>query len=358
MKKVIALVLSMSLLLLAACDKSASGAESQTAPAQPSGQASAPADTSKDSSESYSFRLATHYATSHPGYAALERIAADLNEQSGGKIEVKLYPSSQLGDYTLTYEDLMRGSVDFALIPIPSEYDPKLEMNFVPYMVTDYSQMESAYGPDSYFYKEYGGIHENLGVKLLGLYVEGLIGFGLTQLPDSYADPAAFKGLMIRCPAIEVYNLVTEDMGYSATTIPYADLYSALQTGVVDGWIGGTPQLNYTDFKDVIKYYVDYNVFAENIGFFMSLDVFNSLPAEYQTMIQDAFMKEAINSYAVAEQLDNEALSKMEEYGIEIVRLTDEQRAAYAKSIQEKTWPRLYKNIGEETLKKLVEAVQ
>ena len=90
----------------------------------------------------------------------------------------------------------------------------------------------------------------------------------------------------------------------------------------------------------------------------MSLDVFNSLPAEYQTMIQDAFMKEAINSYAVAEQLDNEALSKMEEYGIEIVRLTDEQRAAYAKSIQEKTWPRLYKNIGEETLKKLVEAVQ
>ena len=308
--------------------------------------------------QTYSFRLATHYNTAHPGYAALERIVADLEERSNGAIKITLYPSSQLGDYTLTYEDLMRGSVDLALIPIPSQYDSRLEMNFIPYLVTDYADMETAFGPDSYFFKEYSKIHGELGVKLLGIYVEGLIGFGFTDLPANYADANVWKGDMVRCPAIEVYNLVTEDMGYSATTIPYADLYSALQTGIVDGWIGGTPQLNYTDFKDVIKYYVAYNVFAENIGFFMSQQVFDSLPAEYQAMIEDAFIKEAIHSYAVAEELDQEAIKGMEEYGIEILYLTDEEMQAYVDVVKEKTWPKLSDNIGEDVMNKLVEAMK
>lgn len=308
--------------------------------------------------KTYNFRLATHYNVHHPGYAALERIAADLAERSNGAIKITIYPSSQLGDYTLTYEDLMRGTVDLALIPIPSQYDSRLEMNFIPYLVTDYADMEAAFGPDSYFFQEYSKIHSELGVKLLGIYVEGLIGLGFKELPSNYADATASKGALIRCPAIEVYNLVTEDMGFSATTIPYADLYSALQTGIVDGWIGGTPQLNYSDFKDVINYYVAYNVFAENIGFFMSQQVFDSLPAEYQAMIEDAFMKEAVHSYAVAEQLDQEAIKNMEDYGIEIIYLTDEEMEAYVQTVQEKTWPKLSANIGEDVMEKLVEVME
>lgn len=311
-----------------------------------------------DSSKTYNFRLATHYNTNHPGYAALQRIVADLDKKSDGHIKITLYPSSQLGDYTLTYEDLMKGAVDLALIPIPSEYDPRLEMNFIPYLVNDYSDMEKAFGKDSYFFQEYTKVHDELGVKLLGIYVEGLIGMGFTDLPKNYADANAAKDTKVRCPAIEVYNLATEDMGFSASTIPYADLYSSMQTGVVDGWIGGTPQLNYSDFKDVIKYYVPYNVFAENIGFFMSKKVYDTLPAEYQTMIQDAFMKEAVNSYSVAEKLDKEALKNMQDYGIKIVPLSDEEMAAYVSKVKEQTWPKLEKNIGKDVMAKLIEAVQ
>jgi TRAP-type C4-dicarboxylate transport system substrate-binding protein len=345
MKRILcfSLIVVLSLFVLIGC-----GSGDKPSPESPDTEGTAP-------SETYSFRLATHYNTIHPGYAALERIVADLAERSNGAIQITIYPSSQLGDYTLTYEDLMRGSVDLALIPIPSQYDSRLEMNFIPYLVTDYADMETAFGPDSYFFQEYTKIHSELGVKLLGIYVEGLIGFGFTKLPTEYANATASKGNMVRCPAIEVYNLVTEDMGYSATTIPYADLYSALQTGIVDGWIGGTPQLNYSDFRDVIKYYIAYNVFVENIGFFMSKKVFDSLPAEYQSMIEDAFMKEAIYSHTVAEELDNEAIKGMEEYGIEIIYLTDGEMQAYVDLVKEKTWPKLADNIGEDVMKKLIE---
>lgn len=131
-----------------------------------------------------------------------------------------------------------------------------------------------------------------------------------------------------------------------------------MQTGVCDGWIGGTPQLNYSDFKDVIKYYVAYNCFAENIGFFMSQSVADKMPAEYVKAIEEAFTAASAESFETAKTLDEEALKGLEEYGVEIINLTDAEMAACVEKIQKETWPKLYKNIGEDTLKELVAALE
>ena len=93
------------------------------------------------------YRLATHYNTQHPGYAALQRIVKEVEAKTNGEVKIKIYPSSQLGDYTVTYEDLMKGAVDMALIPIPSEFNPKLEMNFIPYLAKDYKDLPKVFGP-------------------------------------------------------------------------------------------------------------------------------------------------------------------------------------------------------------------
>ena len=308
--------------------------------------------------ETFKFRLATHYNTQHPGYLALQNIVKEIDQKTNGAIKIKIYPSSQLGDYTLTYEDLMRGSVDMALIPIPSEFNTKLEMNFIPYLASSYAEMGKAFGPQSYFYKNYGTVHDKLGVKLLGICVEGLIGIVFTKLPDKYNVASAAKVSRVRAPAIEVYNLVVQDMGFSATTIPYADLYSSLQTGVCDGAIGLTPQLAYSDFRDIISHYVTYNIFVENIGFFMSKKVFEKMPANYKKIVEDAFMKEAMNSYKVAGELDGKALKDLEKYGVKIVNLSDKEMKAYVDQVKAKTWPKLSKNIGEDTLKALIDAMK
>ena len=310
------------------------------------------------SAQARTYRLATHCNPQHPSHAALERIVQEIDEKTNGDIKIKIYPSGQLGDYTVTYEDLMKGAVDMALIPIPSEFSPQLEMNFIPYLASGYGELEKAFGPESYFFKTYTQVHDKLDVKLLGIYVEGLIGLAFTKMPENYTDPEANKELRVRAPAIEVYNLVLEDMGFNATTIPYADLYSALQTGVVDGAIGLTPQLAYSDFRDVIKYYIPYNIFVENIGFLMSKEVFEGLSPEYQKIVEEAFMREARNSYKMAEQFDNEKMKALQDYGVEIVELDEDTLHAYAKSVQEKTWPKLSKNIGEDNLKALIDAMK
>ena len=307
--------------------------------------------------ESYELRIATHYNQEHLGYAALTRIKDRLESESGGRLSVTIYPSSQLGDYTLTFQEISEGSIDMALIPIPSEYDSRLEMNFIPYLVNSYDDLEGAFGSGSYFYEKYTEIMDDLNIKLLGIYAEGLIGLGFSREPAGYQDVSADKtDLLVRAPAIEVYNLVTQDMGFSATTIPYGDLYTAMQTGVCNGWIGGTPQLNYSDFRDVIKYYVPYNVFVENIGFLMSKDVFSGMPEDLQKLVEDAFMDEAVNSYKTAKEGDEEAIQKMRDYGITILELSDAELEAYKRQVIEVTWPKLSKNIGEDILNELISA--
>lgn len=317
-------------------------------------------EASAASAKNYKLRIATHYNQEHLGYAALTRIKEALESKSDGRIAVTIYPSSQLGDYTLTFQEITEGTVDMALIPIPSEYDSRLEMNFIPYLVNDYSGLEESFGKGSYFFGKYTEIMAGLDIKLLGIYAEGMIGLGFSVKPTGYNDvndnSTAKKNLLVRAPAIEVYNLVTQDMGFSATTIPYADLYTAMQTGVCNGWIGGTPQLNYSDFRDVIKYYVPYNVFVENIGFLMSKKNFEDMPADLQKLIEDTFMAESVKSYATAKEGDEDALQKMKDYGIEILDLTPAELDAYKQHVIKVTWPKLSKNIGEDILKELIAA--
>lgn len=342
MKKKICFILTMVLLTAAliGCGGSGSGGESDK--------------------EVYQLRLATHYNFEHLGYASLERIKEELESKSDGRLEITIYPSSQLGDYTLTFQELSEGTVDLALIPIPSEYDSRLEMNFIPYLVNDYESMENAFGEDSYFFGKYSEIMSDLNIQLLGIYAEGMIGLGFSEYPEGYKDvndtSVAKSNLLVRAPAIEVYNLVTQDMGFGATTIPYSDLYTSMQTGICDGWIGGTPQLNYSDFRDVVKYYVPYNVFVENIGYLMSQKVYNELPADLQSLISETFMAEAKHSYETAKEADEDAMQKMKDYGIEILELTDAELAAYRDHVIEVTWPKLGKNIGDDILQELIEA--
>ncbi|MGI6181126.1 MAG: TRAP transporter substrate-binding protein DctP [Agathobaculum sp.] len=310
--------------------------------------------------DSYELRIATHYNQEHLGYESLTRIKEKLEAESDGRLKVTIYPSSQLGDYTLTFQELSEGTIDMALIPIPSEYDSRLEMNFIPYLVNSYDDLEASFGKDSYFFGKYTEIMSDLNIKLLGVYAEGMIGLGFSSEPVDYQDVNSTnpdkKNMLVRAPAIEVYNLVTQDMGFSATTIPYGDLYTAMQTGVCDGWIGGTPQLNYSDFRDVIKYYVPYNVFVENIGYLMSQEVFDGMPEDLQSLIEETFMAEAVNSYKTAKEGDEEAIQKMKDYGITILELTDEEREAYKQHVVEVTWPKLSANIGEDILNELIAA--
>lgn len=302
-------------------------------------------------------RVACHHPQEHPAVEALERIKAKVEAETDGKVEMTLYPGNQLGDYTLIYEEVMKGSVELAHIYIPSQFDSMLEIAAIPYLVEDYDQMEKIFRPGSYFYDKYTEIHKNQGVKLLGIYADGFIGYGVKDLPDNYDDVTKSKNNLIRIPGMDVYKLTTEDMGYPSTSIAYADLYSALQTGVADGWVGGTSMMNYLWFRDAIDNFIQYNVFMENSSYIVNEEFFNSLPEEYKGIIEGAFREESLNSFVTCEELDKEGVKGLTEYGVNVVGLNGEKMKAYADYIRKTTWPKLAEKFGEEVMEGLLNDV-
>lgn len=301
----------------------------------------------------YRITVASHHPESHEAIKTLKQIKEKLAKASNGELDLRIYPGGQLGDYTLIYEEVMRGTIQMAHIAIPSQYDEKIEMNFIPYLFENYDQLKDVFAPGSYFFDKYTQIHKKQGVKLLGIYAEGFIGFGTKTLPREYANPLVSKKELIRVPPMDVYKLTTEDMGYKTTTIPYSDLFSAIQTGVADGWIGGSPELNYLSFRDAIKYFIPYNPFMENTGYFINDTFFQSLPGTYQKLICDAFQEAAVQSYTACKAADEFYLKKLEEYGIKIVTLTDAERKVIADHVRKTTWLKLNDKFGADVMEKL-----
>jgi TRAP-type C4-dicarboxylate transport system substrate-binding protein len=248
------------------------------------------------------------------------------------------------------YEEVMRGSLQMAQICTSGQYDKKMEINYLPYLITTYEQLPKVFSPGSYFFNKYDEIHNNLGVKLLGIYVEGFVGIGTKKPPIKIADPMVRKNELIRVPPMDIFTLAIQDMNYKTTTIPYADLFSALQTGIADGWFGGTAELNYLGFRDAIKYYIPYNVCIENTSYLINKKYFNSMPKQYQKLIEDQFLKAARNSIRECEKQDKLYLKKLTDYGIKVLDLTDEQRAVIAKHIRNVTWPKYSDMYGKEIM--------
>ncbi len=303
-------------------------------------------------------RLAGQHAAEHPATEALNRIADKIMTDSNGEIEIMVYPSNQLGDYTLVYEEVMTGSIDMAHIFVPSQYDEKLEINSIPYLVENYEAMEKVFSEGSNFYRIYSELHQNLGVHLLGIYAEGFIGYGMKEMPENYLDPTKTKTNLVRTPAMDVYKLATEDMGYPSTTIAYADLYTALQTGVADGWVGGTALMNYLWFRDVVDYFIPYNIFVENTAYLINQETWNSLSSEHQAIIEEAFEIESKKSFEICESEEMQAKEDLIADGNEVIEINEEDRVALADYIRNTTWPKLEAKFSKEIMDELKKDVE
>jgi len=76
-------------------------------------------------------RFANQVPVEHTATKLMHQVADEVKEKTNGRIEIVVYPANQLGDYTLVYEELIRGTIEMAAISIPSQFDPRLELTYI-----------------------------------------------------------------------------------------------------------------------------------------------------------------------------------------------------------------------------------
>ena len=299
-------------------------------------------------------RLSTLDKPGSDGANAAQTFADLVKQKTGGRIEVTVYPASQLGDWTEVYNQVIFGAVDMAMQPLSTDSDRRLAVTWFPYVYTDYATAAKALSADGYVTKIVDGIIADQGLKLLATYGAGMGGAVFTKDIADAANPDAEHDIKLRVwPGGTTHRSLMERFGYNVAVVAWAELYTGMQTGVVDGAIGGTPELALDNFKDIAKTWIQYNDHFESNYMFMNLAKFESLDPADQKALIEAADEICVKRFDEVKAADAARLQQMKDAGINVLELSPEQLQAFAAAARTDVWPKISDEIGPEILKQL-----
>ncbi len=311
---------------------------------------------SKEEFKPVTLRYATQHSIDHAAQASAEAIKAEVEEKTNGRIKITIYPANQLGDWTQVYDEVMMGSIDIAHTSVPETYDARIGAGFLPYLARNYDELAQVMAGDSYLVQEMKKLQKKFNIHFFGYYCEGFSGIG-TSKPVLAADQVKVdKGVVVRVPGNDAFKLPTEYLGYRTSTIPYADTFAAIQTGVVDGWQAGPPNLNYLNFRDVITHYYHYNLTHEATQMYMSEKVWEKLLPEDQKILEEAIMKQSRKSIEIAKMEDEKYMDLLRKHGITVVTFDDATLATMAEGVRNEVWEKLSETYTKEFLDGLLDS--
>lgn len=261
----------------------------------------------------------------HHVTASMKDIAKEVEKKTNGRIQVKVYPANQLGDYSLVYEELIRGTIEMAAISFPSQFDSRMDLIYVQGYTSSYEQVAKVYDPNGWFFKKMDEFNKNLGVKLLGMYLDGMVGIGTVKEMRDPLNPKVDHGVLLRIPNMDVFKTALEGAKYRTISIPFADVYQSMQTGVCDGDTGYSIVAAYTALGDVIKHWYNFNKNTECLGIMISDKLWTKLSDADKKVLQEAVNKQAALSIKNAEANDKKYLDLMRKKGIKVHTYTTEQ---------------------------------
>jgi tripartite ATP-independent transporter DctP family solute receptor len=273
-----------------------------------------------------------------------------LQELSKGTMSINQYPSAQLGTEAQTMQKVQTGDIDFVMLSTAnaSTAQPESGVFSIHFIFRDEAHAIKVLGDA----KVIAAMRELYAAKIKGAH---MIALGSQGLRHIYGKKPVEKVADIKGSKIRVQATVTEDTlfpayGAQVVHMPFGEVYTALQTGVVDMAENGIN--NYL----VNKHYEPAPVLslteheANNAALFVSDKVWSSLSADQKAWVQAAADEISKNEPAAAFKLEHEALAKLQKMGVKIVKTVDKSGfAQISKPIQDQ----LAKDLGPNAVKVL-----
>lgn len=252
-----------------------------------------------------------------------------INVYSDGRIKVELYPDGLLGSHSEIFHAVQEGSVEMGMFAPYVDIVPGGMMNWMPWSVGSFDEAAILYTPpDGIEYQVMEEAWNEVGGHLLWSSPMGLYGLGSNVRP--LKTPDDLKGQKMRVSAslasVMAFENMGEGTGLTLETIPWADLYNALERGVVDMCWSLWGSLVEERHFEVLKYYTAMDWAWDCANTAMNKELWDSLPAD----LQDAIFRAG----KMAEERDFEAQGRqtavykkiVAEAGVEIYYPTEEER--------------------------------
>lgn len=290
----------------------------------------------------------------HQGTKMMKKIEAEIEAADVG-LQVSVFPANQLGSGEELFEDTIRGNIDMVAGFIYSHKDPVLEINSLPYLASNWGEMSSIVrNPESAYNQIMRERLDKLGLVLMENIPEGFTGIVASKKPDAW-EGVGEKGMNIRIWSSNVVKNLVEMMGYRSTTMAWADIFPALQSGIVDGAFCCTSQAAYTIFavSDVGKYFVANDAIIDISSYYVSQKTWKKMNDEQRTVVKTAFANVANEFFELNKKNDEIYRGKLKEKGYEVLVPTDEQKAALKAKVTAEIWPQLESVVGKDILDRI-----
>ena len=197
--------------------------------------------------------LAHSLPTSHPVHKGILDMQKFLNQKSGGKLQIKVFPDGQLGSEREVLELLQIGSIAITKVSASalSNFAPEYQVTVVPYLFRD----------DAHLWRNLEG---EVGQQLLGsgsdYLLRGLCFYdagarSFYTKTKAINSPDDLDGMKIRVQNDKMSVSLANTLGAAATPMSFGELYTALQQGVVDGAENNIPSFVSSNHFEVCKYY-------------------------------------------------------------------------------------------------------
>ncbi|AXH96667.1 TRAP transporter substrate-binding protein [Ornithinimicrobium avium] len=306
-----------------------------------------------DGAEPVTLRVGHVFPASSPIHVAATAWADQVKEETDGRVEISVFPGSQLGSDVEMGEGLQSGTVECGMVNYAAAgIDPRLQLSFMPYIVTGYDGADALFYGDGFVANHDRELLAERGVEVLAFYENDFR--GLSNSKHAVHTPADLEGLKLRVPETPMYVDMFKAWGAQPLAMAFSELYTALQQGTVDGQDNGLALTTDSQFGEVQSYMTLTN-HAYGTGALACNEDTWAQVGDDQDTVRAAAETMSVDMRQALRDARPDRMETLKAQGVEVVELTDAEMAEFVK-IKEVIWPQFEEVFGTDVIAGLREA--
>lgn len=279
----------------------------------------------------YTMTVAHAQPEGNPRYVSMEQFAADVAEKTNGHVSVTVFGNGQLGTEKEMLEQTVAGMIQ-GMRGGQFDFSPRLLMFTLPFLAQTRAQVTALLSSDL-AKKVCAEAEEETGTVIINLCDAG----GWRQFSNNkhrIAKPDDLKGLKMRTNGMNTIDKTFIALGATTTSVPYADLYMALKTGVADGQENPWVNVEGMKFYEVQKYFTEVNYQFHPDPFYVNGAWWASLPQEFRDIITECATDMGNYNDRLIDENQESAKQVIIDYGCEVYVPTDAEIQAFKDAVQ------------------------
>lgn len=310
----------------------------------------------------YKWKLATTYKNPASGAQynsmgqAIQKFCDDVKEKTNGQVVIEPYFDGTLGGNVELFEQLRRGEIEMYIGQPMASVDKRFGALSLPYLFKDIEEVkELVCDEEGEIFKLVKSWMDEYNLELLAVGPSVFRGFANSKRSiESIED---LNGLAVRIYQDPVVQAFWEEVA-SPTQLSFGEVYTALQTGTVDGLEFSPTGVVAYKIAEVVDNYTDINwQWTFGLPLLVNDKYLNELPEDLQKTVKECAVEAMKYQGELGSKDDQAAVETLKEEGIKVVELTDEQRQEFidfAKTLE----PKFIEIIGKDTFEQVTSAVE